>query len=569
MSASQLITRTVAALLLLAGLAAAQPAPGLGGVPELQGVARRGPVSMAPDDPATDQAVDCYYWGYYIWNNGNGAGPVEGRIYWPNACDSTQAPPGKHPLVLLIHGDGHAYTDYHYLVRHLALNGFIVATINGGNLLSNEDRALRMRTYLDFVRNHWAYQAHVQDNVGLIGHSRGGEAVLTAARLFGVTGAWAGDGVDVNAVISLAPTDQGGEQGQHESLDGYGSPAYLVVTASRDEDVYGYCTDGTIGGCGAIPTGPQATGFALYDRAGSEGNTEPFPLVGDVVTKSLLFVDKATHNRWREVACGGLGGFIPKLKCSTHQAIAKGYFNAFLRWHLKGQDQYRPFFTGEWMPASVSAEEPVTIRTQFSEGYDRRVVDNMENVSWQAGLLGAVEKELQVGLSHYGPGWQAGDFSVPHDTGLMHLRWTSHPLLIKPWIRWDIVDGIDHMGRRMRDVTGFDVLSFRAGRLAGSELNPADQPTNFFVRLTDKDGASRELNVAAFAQILEPDAGTIVPALFPATTGDTPKSAMVSVRLPLSLYAGHVDLENVASITFRFADTPSGELLVDSLEFAH
>ena len=49
-------------------------------------------------DPTTEQDYPCYYWGYYVWNNLNGAGPVEGRIYWPNDCGSTVDPPGRLPM---------------------------------------------------------------------------------------------------------------------------------------------------------------------------------------------------------------------------------------------------------------------------------------------------------------------------------------------------------------------------------------------------------------------------------------------------------------------------------------
>ena len=48
------------------------------------------------------------------------------------------------------------------------------------------------------------FGTHVANNIGIMGHSRGGEAVVIAARL----NQQEARGYNLNAVISLAPTDQ-------------------------------------------------------------------------------------------------------------------------------------------------------------------------------------------------------------------------------------------------------------------------------------------------------------------------------------------------------------------------
>ena len=522
-----------------------------------------GPASPAsiPPDPTVDQAYGCYLWGSYAWNDGSGTGVVQGRIYWPKVCGGPSNPPGVLPLAVLIHGDGHQHTDYHYLMRHLALNGFVAATIDGGTELSNVERAQRLRTYVGFVRDHWTHKAHVANSIALIGHSRGGEAVFTAARKFGE---WGLDH-DVDALVAIAPTDNdqnGGTEGL-ESLVGSSSESLLVIYGSRDEDVSGTCTSGTFPWCGVVPTAPARTGFSLFDRAGSEGGTEPFPLYDDVVTKAMLFVDAASHNRWREVSCTFTPGV---LSCEAHHDIAKGYLNAFLRWRLGGDDSYRGFFTGLWTPAAV-ASHGARIRPQYVEGYGRRVVDSFEQPGWSTNSLGgSVTKETQVTVVHDGALYQVPDHTSPHDTRGLVLRWSTQPFLVDPWIRWFVPNGQTSLGARWRDVRGFGYLSLRAGQINASGWNTAGEPQDFTVRLRDVWGGwSPKVRASSVADLAYPEAGFVASL---AGSGFFPKSSLQTVRLPLGLFTG-VDLEHVAYVELAFGldEHTQGEIAIDSLQF--
>ena len=520
---------------------------------------------VATGDPATIKDYSCYYWGYYIWNDLMGQGPVEGRIYWPSDCVS-QSPPSTHPLVLLTHGDGHDYTDYHYLMRHLAFNGFIAATIDNPDGISNVARAERVRTYLNFIRNDWEFKDHVENNVALAGHSRGGEAIFTAARK--INQEWGLDH-DVNALIALAPTDndEGGGEGL-ETLSGFDSESLLVIYGSRDEDVYGYCTSGQAQGCGGVPVKPQATGFALYDRAGWESSTENTGTFTGIVTKSMLFLDRATHNGVLD-SCQDSGGqvFQTVLSCDAHHAIAKGYLNAFLRWRLRGEDAFKPFFTGEAVPDAV-ADENVRVRTQYTEGPGRRVIDNFEQPGWSTGTQSTVTKNTQVTILKEGTLFDYGDYTAPHETRGLALRWSTLPILVDPWIRWTIDDATTLFGQSLRDVSKFDVLSFRVGQVHGSADNTPGESQNFTVRLMDEGGVwSPKVHVAAFADVAYPDSGEIITVFD--QYAQTPKSAMMSVRIPLGYFTG-VDLDNVQEIELAFGvdENLQGELLIDSLEFS-
>jgi len=518
------------------------------------------------DDPTTDSEYGCWYWGYYAWNLGDGVGTVQGNVHWPSVCDDgSQAPPKALPLVVIVHGDGHSYTDYEYLARHLAKNGFIVASIDGGQEKSNVERAKRIRTFLSFLTNNWAYKNYVQNNIALLGHSRGGEAVLTAARKLNAD--W-GYSYDINAVVCLAPTDNddnGGTEGL-ESLSGVDSPSLLVIYGSMDEDVAGYCTAGTALGCGAIPSGPQGTGFSIYDRAGGEGSTEGVYFLSDAVTKSMLFVEGADHNRWRE-GCVEPNPFTlhKPIGCDEHHDILKGYANAFLRWRLNGTSTYEPFFTGAWTPPTVAAHD-VRITTQYSPGAGRRVIDNFESGAWNQATLGTITNDLQVQVVEKGPLFDYGNYTSPHDTDGMVLRWSTNPFLIDPWIRWSIPAGGQPFASEYRDFSQFNALSLRAGLMDDATSNPDGAPTGFFVRMRDGNGTwSPNVWVDAFADLSYPHQSSIVTPL--AQTKSTAKSSLRTARIPLGYFTG-IDLSDVRDIDLVFGDNAhtKGEILLDSLE---
>ena len=465
----------------------------------------------------------------------------------------------------MTHGDGHDHLDYNYLLRHLAQNGFIAASIHNPIDISNAERAERVRTFLDFLRNHWEHKDHVENNIALMGHSRGGEAVFTAARK--INQGWNVDH-DVNAVIALAPTDkdEGGNEGP-ESLSGFESESLLVIYGSLDDDVFGHCIEGTADGCGQSPSGPQATGFALYDRAGSETSTENTGSPGLIVTKSMLFIDRTNHNGWLD-SC--LDPAVPTAEylhsCATHRTLARGYVNAFVRWRLRGEDAFKPFFTGEAAPDVVAAKG-VRVRTQYSEGPGRRVIDNFEQPGWTTGTQSTVAKESQVTVVNEAKLYIHGDQTSPHETRGLILSWSTLPLLIDPWIRWTIDDEKNVFGQSLRDVNKFEVLSFRVGQMHGAASNTPDESHDFTVRLRDEAGVwSPKVHVSAFADVAYPEPADIVTVYGDAAK--VPKSAMMTVRIPLEYFSG-VDLGAVQDVELAFGvdEHLQGEILLDSLEF--
>ena len=106
------------------------------------------------------------------------------------------------------------------------------------------------------------FQGHIDfNNVGIVGHSRGGEAVIRAARINTAEAL----GWQIRAGVSIAPTDY------HH----YGDPGVplLVIYGSNDGDVAG--------------TWPDRTCFNIYDEAGRP--------------RSFVFVYGATHDQFNTV----------------------------------------------------------------------------------------------------------------------------------------------------------------------------------------------------------------------------------------------------------------------------
>ena len=163
--------------------------------------------------------------------------------------------------MLVVHGN-HSMTEYSdpgyaYLGELLASRGFIVVSVdenffNGGlygkSSGENDARAWILLQHLevweDWNRNAFSPFYHKVDweNIALIGHSRGGEAVALAAYFNRLTHypnnariIWDFD-FNIRSVVAIAPVD-----GQHKPADHLPELTdinYLVLQGSHDADLY-------------------------------------------------------------------------------------------------------------------------------------------------------------------------------------------------------------------------------------------------------------------------------------------------------------------------------------------
>ena len=217
-----------------------------------------------------------------------------------------------YPMIVIIHGNGQDFTSYDFLLEHFAKNGFIAASIdnrflNGGGSLVHGmhglGRANMLFKHLEVLKTKFG--ATAQNNIGIMGHSRGGEGVVKAARINQQTAL----GHNINAVISLAPTDQNGS----ESVTSPWATPYFVLYGSRDGDVSGFIST-------AGYTVVQ-TGFALYDRS-------------TVPEKTMGFLYGATHNGFITSNADFSSGVIDP---AIQKAVSKAYMNAYFRMPIESR----------------------------------------------------------------------------------------------------------------------------------------------------------------------------------------------------------------------------------------
>lgn len=134
-------------------------------------------------------------------------------------------------------------------------------------------------------------------------------------------------------------------------------------------------------------------------------------------------------------------------------------------------------------------------------------------------------------------------------------------------LAWDAIGGNYRSEVGDRDVSNFQVLSFRVTQRFDSPRNPhpagltPGAPKLLSVGLVDTG------NVSAFIR-----GGPLLTIPFPFKRSDgLTKSALKSVRLPLSACKEaepRLELRHIAMVVFEFSESPTGEIAVDDIEFS-
>lgn len=460
---------------------------------------------------------------------------LQGRVFYPadvaGVTDPIQisAVAADYPLIVIVHGNGHDFVSYDFLLNHFAKNGFIAVSINckflsGSSLIHGMNGLGRAEALFKHLEVIFAkFGTKVQNNIGIMGHSRGGEAVLKAARLNNTGGL----GYNFNAVMSLGPTDQYGS----EVFAGAWSKPYFVLYGSRDGDINGgIWTPGY--------TVPQ-TGFALWDRAdGSE--------------KTMAFVYLATHNGF--VTTNSDSSDAGLLTNTVQKAITQAYMNAYFRMNLKGESIWKGMFTGEWKPASISST-PAQVFMQYQET-GTRTVDKFDGViNWQASTIGGTVTAIGLPINPEEDKLRILDNHSPHDSKGLKIQWDNNT---------DVVEF--SIPAAQKDISGFTHLSIRITQKDGSGQNPVNLDQNLRINLKDGSNNERAVRVSPFYRIPFPDQRP---------DPSVRKSAMVTVRIPLKSYtivcAGQVqvDLTDVTTLALKFSENSSGEIEIDNIEFTN
>lgn len=435
--------------------------------------------------------------------------------------------PGSYPLIVCVHGNGHNFSNYTYLLDHWAKNGFIAASIHLNGGMAKEGRARVLFKHIEILK--LTFGASLQNNIGIMGHSRGGEGVVAAARINHAEAL----GHNLNAIISLGPTDQ---YAPRETMAPPFATPYLVMHGAMDGDV----------------ANPGFQGFSLYDRA-------------DGAPKSMAWLYGANHNRFNEInPDGDLNTWKmdpldhPKiLTAASHQVLALAYMTGFFRWRLSGANEYAGMFKGEWTPASVAITEPSInkIYFQYSDPV-KNVVDDFELLpyNWQVGANVSVDDLNTLPVDPQENKLATLDAHSSQDTAGLLLRWDSN------------TDKLVFTPNSILNVSAFNAVSFRVGQKVDSPHNIANLSQDFYLTLTDATNKSRSIRVDALGD---------VPAQQKRTVNQFTISALTTVRIPLHVFKTQVintqiiDLTQIQTITFDFKANNAGEIEIDSLEFTN
>ena len=457
--------------------------------------------------------------------------PLTATVRYPAQSSGVDAPlaPGAFPLVVVMHGNSgmeSSYLGYNYLLDHLASHGFVAVSIYAhvGAFIETRARAILAHVGVMAQKNAdpGLFHGHVDlGHIGIVGHSRGGEAAVRASLINAAEGL----GYGIEASIAIAPTDY-----NHYLTAGV---PLLVIYGANDGDVAG--------------TWPDRTCFNIFDEA-----SRP---------RSFVFVYGATHDRFNtewasieattELTWHITPSDIPNpISLTDHENVAKGYVTAFLQARALGRDEQLAYFADGLKPSLTSA---LAIHTTHQPA-GSKLVDDFEQLPHNVAantLGGAVTGTSLPVLAE--DALRTLDIHSPHITGGVEIAWQTSPGIY-----------LSSVPVASRDVSGFQTLAFRVTQKYGSPQNAVGQPQDFFVRLKDGTGKSRALRASVFASIPYP---------YVRGEADLIKSALKSVRMPLASFtianlgADDVDLTDVASISFEFDAGSSGEIEIDDLEF--
>jgi outer membrane protein OmpA-like peptidoglycan-associated protein/subtilisin family serine protease len=322
---------------------------------------------------------------------------VQGSVFFPaesagSSTDFNKSIKGPVPIVVMAHGNHRSFTDpadpdtdhctdsggltpvlnhkgFDYFQELLARMGIIAVSVDcnetcdfGASATNVHTRAaLVLASIQHFQSLHSGsdptFGGHIDfARLGLMGHSRGGEAVLDAAGIIQITsflakliGFSALDlGVKVQGVLALAPSDLKATGGKPSGFP------FLTILPAADGDVV------------------TNAGAKFYDQA------VPSPF------KCQIYVDGANHNRfnrrWTNEDSLTFPGILGR---SVHEKILSAYGGAFFRDVLLGHSM-RKFLRVDELPPGVPADK---IHVSF-ESASATTVDDYEDTAIGVNTLG-------------------------------------------------------------------------------------------------------------------------------------------------------------------------------------
>jgi hypothetical protein len=488
------------------------------------------------------------YWGFDA-----SALPVDGRLWVPEG-------EGPFPLVIVVHGmhpmeDG-SEPGYDYLGEHLASHGFVAALIDedflntapwsivGGGWLdgANAARGFLVLAHLGALRG-WNGEAggllHGKVDLGrvaLIGHSKGGEAIATAAAFNGLpchpddANLRFEHGFGIRALVALSATDSqylpGGSRIALDDVD------YLALQGSDDGDVRSF----------------YAT--AQYERIAWRGGGDHF--------KAAVYVHHANHGQWNRVWGAYDEPRLPRrlwfnrrpiLSAAAQEQVARAYVTAFLDASLKGDRRYLPFLQDHragrrWLPDTIYLQRFERSSTRWLARFDEDLDVTTATIpgSRIAGERLDVWREQLLEPEPIPGGAEGRAVFLGWDTAKRGIA--SYTVTLPE-------------GAVEADPRGSLVLALADA--AGVPKGAPREPVDLTIELVDRAGRAARLPLGS-ACLLEPQLETRLWKGWPAHQGRR-EIVLQTFDLPLAGFVAEepaLDVKRLAAVRLSFDRTPSG-----------
>ncbi len=508
---------------------------------------------------------------------------------------------GPFPLALIVHGNHLAqkYSDpgYDYLGELLASRGIILASVDQNFLngsVTNIFKGLRKEN----DARGWLLLEHLKlweewdndstsiffgkvdmDNISLIGHSRGGEAVAHAA-LFNKLPCYPDDGnakfdfnFNIKSIVAIAPCD--GQYQPSGTLTTVEDVNYFVLHGSHDADVQSYM------------------GMRQYERINFTDDFEGF--------KAGLYIYKANHGqfntRWgRKDAPSPMinlintGQLLPE---EDQQKISKTFISAFLEATLKGEKEYLPLFkdyrTGiNWLPETIYLNRfdrsgmqyicrynedfdltTTTIEGGFIETENLTVWrEQMVNMKWgnkgtRAAFIGWNNEENDPLIACYSINFPTGSINTNEKStlffSLADANENSNPNPKDDESDLENDAAAEGIHNNNNDVSNSD----------SDEQNDEREPIDFSIKLTDSNGETISFRLSDYAYLQPPVKSKMAKLSFMETQAQA-EHIYNFFHFPINRFVGKnhkFSPGKIKTISFVFDQTDDGVIILDHVGF--
>lgn len=486
---------------------------------------------------------------------GSKALPLNAQVWMPEGT-------GPFPLTLIVHGN-HESGDrsdggYAYLGELLASRGIIAVSVdenflNGSALYDliffaglEEENDARAFILLEHLRQWYEWNSDVSspffgkvdfNNLALIGHSRGGEAVATAAA-FAQLEYYPDNGMlrfdypfQIKTVVAIAPIHR-----QYDPADlelNLKNINYLVLHGEHDMDVFSFM------------------GANMYRRTD----------VSNGGIKAQVWIQYANHGQFNSTWGAGDYPGLMRLTFNERQLMpmveqqqaAKVFISAFFEATLLGRDEYTALFKDfshgeEWLP-------PALYITDYADS--------------QSVLLDSYDGGFDLGISSSDMvSYSAQGFDIWTENTLPGKGDNSNRVLILAWGSEEYAD--KHAGQTPAFKMEFQQGTLSVGdklyiSLCSGKQKPNEEEVSFHVKLTDSTGNSAIMSINDFGGVVNPIEAPIAKPPYSMIFG-TSEPVLQAVCIPTGRFEGlHGDIVSMEWIMDKNISKNGQVLYADDL----